>query len=205
QSLVCRTAADLLDDDAWHVLATRQVETARDTGTLSVLPLALVHLGYLRVFAGEFDAAAALMDEADAITDATGNARILASGKLLLAACRGEELAASVLIETGLREATVRGEGVALTALEHASAVLQNGHGRYEAALRPAQQASAQDELGFSVLALPELVEAATRVGQPRVAAGALARLSEHARASGTEWARGIEARCRALICDGQR
>jgi DNA-binding CsgD family transcriptional regulator len=47
---------------------------------------------------------------------------------------------------------------------------------------------------------MPELVEAASRCGKDRVAAGALERLSERTQAAATEWALGIEARSRALV-----
>jgi hypothetical protein len=43
--------------------------------------------------------------------------------------------------------------------------------------------------------ALAELIEAGVRGGRPAEAAAALDRLSERTRASGTEWALGIEAR----------
>jgi ATP/maltotriose-dependent transcriptional regulator MalT len=52
--------------------------------------------------------------------------------------------------------------------------------------------------------ALAELIEAAVRDGQPAEAAAALGRLSERTRASGTEWALGVEARCRALVSDDE-
>ena len=39
--LACRAAVDLWDDEAWDVLATRHVRLARDTGALTVLPMAL--------------------------------------------------------------------------------------------------------------------------------------------------------------------
>ena len=52
--------------------------------------------------------------------------------------------------------------------------------------------------------ALVELVEAGVRAGQPDEAAAALDRLSERTRASGTEWALGVEARCRALLSDDE-
>jgi DNA-binding CsgD family transcriptional regulator len=54
--------------------------------------------------------------------------------------------------------------------------------------------------LGWS---LAELVEAAVRGGQPARASDALQRLSETTRASGTDWARGTEARSRALLSEG--
>ena len=71
-----RIAPDMLDDDTWHDLVTRSVELARERGALGVLPLALSNLAFVRIFAGELDAATPLLEEADAIADATGADRI---------------------------------------------------------------------------------------------------------------------------------
>jgi RNA polymerase sigma factor (sigma-70 family) len=49
-----------------------------------------------------------------------------------------------------------------------------------------------------------ELIEAASRSGRSERAAAALALLSESTRASGTPWARGVEARSRALLDRGE-
>jgi DNA-binding CsgD family transcriptional regulator len=54
----------------------------------------------------------------------------------------------------------------------------------------------------FSTWALQELIEAAARSGERTGAADALRRLSEATRASGTDWALGIEARSRALLSE---
>jgi DNA-binding CsgD family transcriptional regulator len=51
---------------------------------------------------------------------------------------------------------------------------------------------------------LAELIEGGARAGRPDEAAAALERLSEQTRASGTEWALGVEARCRALLSDDE-
>ena len=51
---------------------------------------------------------------------------------------------------------------------------------------------------------LVELIEAAARSGRAQVAADGLRRLSELTRTSGTDWALGIEARCRALLSDNE-
>ena len=48
--------------------------------------------------------------------------------------------------------------------------------------------------------ALVELIEAGARSGRAEEAAAAFDRLSERTRASGTEWALGVEARCRGLL-----
>jgi DNA-binding CsgD family transcriptional regulator len=200
--MAARVAVELFDDETWDLLATRHVQIARDSGTLSVLPATLNYLTGLRIAEGNLDAAATLLDEADAIAAATGNPRTVVA-KLTLAACRGDEAEASILIEALEREAPARGDGAVLTAGEAARAQLHNGLGHYEKALAAAQQASAQDELGASSLALPELVESAIRSGRPQVAADALERLSERTRAAGTEFALGLEARSRALLSEG--
>jgi len=202
-SLALRTAMDLFDDDTWHQLATRQVQAAREAGALSVLPTALAHLAHLRISAGDLDAAARLIDEAEAINEATGNVRVIGSLRLLLAAYQ-DELGAPQLIETGLREVAGGGGWAAPGYLDYASAVLNNGLGRYESAMHAAQRASAAGRLGHSTWALPELVEAAARAGQAPIAAAALRDLSARTQASRTELALGLEARSRALLAEGR-
>ncbi len=82
--------------------------------------------------------------------------------------------------------------------------MLCNGLGRYERALAAAQQATEDSPAQrFSSWAVPEQIEAATPTGAPEQAASSLGRLSDAARASGTDWALGIEARCRALATSG--
>ena len=200
--LACRVAADVFDDETWHLLASRYVLIARGAGALGVLPIALMHLSNLHVFEGKLDTAGALVEEIDSIMDATGSRRISVP-KLLLSAWTGDEARASKLIDEAQRDAIARGEGFVLTFGEHARAVLHNGLGHYETALDNAQRASAQDELHASVWSLPELVEAAVRSGKPALAADALERVRERTQVAGTEWALGIEARCAALLSDG--
>jgi len=200
--LACRVAADVFDDETWHLLASRYVLIARGAGALGVLPIALMHLSLMHVFEGKLDTAAALVEESDSIIDATGSRRI-SIAKLILAACKGDEARASELIDEVQRDAIARGEGFVLTFGEHAQAVLHNALGHYETALDNAQRASAQDELHASAWSLPELVEAAVRSGKPELAADALERLRQRTHAAGTEWALGIEARSAALLSDG--
>jgi DNA-binding CsgD family transcriptional regulator len=198
--LGCHTAMDLWDDEACRTLAARHVQQARETGALTMLPFALNYVAAHHIFAGEFTAAADLLDEADTITAATGNVR-MADFSLLLAAWRGR---ASGEFEAGMQDAAARGEGLAMASAEFASAVLHNGLGQYQAALNAARQACTHDELGFGVWVLPELIEAAVRIGENEAAAVALHQLSERTSLSASQWAQGIEARSRALITDGQ-
>jgi DNA-binding CsgD family transcriptional regulator len=202
--LACRAAANLWDDETWALLAIRQVQLARDSGALTVLPIALNSRIYMHLNAGELAAAAALIEEAEAVTEATGS-RLAPYGVLLLASWRGQEAEASELIEASMKEVVARGEGLGLTVLQWASAVLYNGLGRWKDALAAAQRAGEDPhEQLFSTWAAVELIEAATRSGVPERAAGALVRISDSTCASGTVWALGVEARSRALLSDGE-
>jgi DNA-binding CsgD family transcriptional regulator/tetratricopeptide (TPR) repeat protein len=197
--LACHTAFELWDDETWHVLSTRMVRLARDAGALTELPIALNSLSVACLFAGDFSTASALVDEAAAVNEVTGG-HLAPYGAVLLAACQGREARASELIEAGVREVTRRGEGMGLTVIQWASALFYNGVGRSGDALAAAQQAS--QHAHDPTRALPELIEAAIRSGVPEQAADALQRLSQATRASGTEWALGIEASSRALLSE---
>jgi DNA-binding CsgD family transcriptional regulator len=200
--LAWSTAADLWDEESTYELAERQVRIARTSGALTQLPIALNHLAGMRVHDGEFAEAAALIHEATAIIEATGSAPIT-YGRMELAAWQGRAAETYALIETSSEEAKERGEGMVLTFAEYARAVLENGLGNYRAAFDAAKQASEQDEL-FSAWVLPELVEAGTRCGELSLASAAAARVSEQAAAAATDWAGGLEARCRALVTQDQ-
>ena len=199
--LACRLAQDLWDDELWHVLATRGVRVARDRGAISRLPIAATYLASLHVHEGAFGAAAALIDEADALTQAT-NIAPLKYASLMLAAWRGDDAEALELMEAARRNTTARGEGMGLGVIDWAAALLHNGHGRYGEALAAAQRAGQHDDVGVYAWALVELVEAGVRGGTPQAAAAALDRLSQRTRAAGTDWALGIEAGSRALLSD---
>jgi DNA-binding CsgD family transcriptional regulator len=70
--------------------------------------------------------------------------------------------------------------------------------------LAAAQQAAEDPtELWFTTSGLVELIEAAARSGEAGRAAHVLERLSTDTRASGTEFALGLEARSRALLSEG--
>jgi hypothetical protein len=195
-------APELWDDEIWHELATRAVGLARDAGALAILPNALTYRASLHVLAGEFAAGSALIEEAYGIAEATGSAP-LRYPSLLLAAWRGRESAALETIEAGIQDARARGLDRAVGFAQWVTAVLYNGLGRYEDALSAAQRACAHEDLGFFGFALSELVEAAARTDRREVASDALGQLEERTRASGTDWALGIEARSRALLSDG--
>jgi DNA-binding CsgD family transcriptional regulator len=178
------------------------VQIARQTGTLSELALALSARVPVLVFCGELSAAAAGTAEAQSVQEATG---IVAApyGALILAAWRGQVREAQRLIEMTVREAGSRGEGIGLAICEYARAVLYNGVGQYDEALLAACSAGEFQEVVVENWGLSELIEPATRAGRTDLASEAMNRLAGKARASGTDWALGIEARSRALLSAG--
>jgi DNA-binding CsgD family transcriptional regulator len=198
-----QAAVNLWDDHAWEEVAIRWLQHARDTGVLTVLPLALNGRIAEHAFAGEFATAATLIEEGAAVREATGSP-VPPYGALILAAWRGREAEVTSLIETISQEVALRGEVYALSTIEWARALLFNGLGRYEDALAAAGRATAHTEdLWFYNWGLVELIVAGVRGGKPELAATALERLSAITRASGTDWALGIEARSRALLSEG--
>jgi DNA-binding CsgD family transcriptional regulator len=197
-------ASIVWDYESWDVLSARHVRLARDAGALTALPIAFNTRAGVHLLAGRFTEAESMNAEVESVTEVI-NSSIAPYGALSLAAFRGREAEVTHLAETTIKDVERRGEGEALTFVYWARAVLCNGLGRYEHALAAAQQASSYPpSLWFGNWALAELIEAAARSGVPERAAGALQRLSEIARACGTDWVLGIEARSRALVSNGE-
>jgi DNA-binding CsgD family transcriptional regulator len=197
-------ASAVWDDAGWRAMLARQVQLARDVGALDQLPIDLGALGTDAAWRGDFAMAAALIAETDAICAATGS-RSAPFAAMLLASLRGDQAEAAPLIEATIAEATAGGQGIAVTYAHWAAAILANGLGRYADALAAAKQAS-QDSpaLYMAMWALPELIEAATRTGNARIASDALARLAETTQAGETDFGLGMEARSRALVSEGE-
>ncbi|HXA28057.1 MAG TPA: AAA family ATPase [Candidatus Angelobacter sp.] len=199
--LACRVALNLWDFDTFDTLSARYVQLTREAGMLTEVPGAVNTRLVCHMFSGDLAAAASLSEQAQAIGAATGN-HFLPLGALGLAAFRGREAEFSALTEATVDGVVQRGEGMGLSVIQYAQAVLNNGLGRYDAALAAAAQAN-QHWQDIVVGAVPELIEAACRSGKPSHGAQALARLSATAHAGGTDWGLGIEAQSRALLSDG--
>ncbi|MEV1293535.1 LuxR family transcriptional regulator, partial [Pseudonocardia sp. NPDC049635] len=181
--LACHVAATLWDDEAIHALAERDVRLGRAAGALATLPAAVNALSSTLVLTGEFARAAELIAEEQAIAEITGAPR-LPNARLTLASWSGRRSETRELYATVIADATARGEGATVGMAEVALAYLYNGVGDYDAALAAATAACEYDELAYSSVALPELVEAAVRSGEPDRAAAAAERLSGRAHAS---------------------
>jgi DNA-binding NarL/FixJ family response regulator len=193
---------DLWNDGACAAIATGLTDVARDRGALAVLPFALNYSAAHRLFAGEFDVAEQLVAEAQAITTATSSVPI-ADFSVLIAAWRGDRDSTYAAARAAMAAATARGEGFAVEVAEWGIATLHLGLGEYADAAAAASRAYDHDGLGFNVWILPELIEAAIRSGDEATARTAFERLTERSSLSETPWARGIEARSRALLSHG--
>jgi DNA-binding CsgD family transcriptional regulator len=192
----------LWDEDSWYAISARHVNEARDTGALARLPIDLADWAIFCAWCGDFDAAAIAIAEAEAITNATGT-HIAPYAQLLLAALRGQTDALT-LIESTIGDVATGGQGLSVQWAEWVSAVLFNGLGRYDRALASAQRAAEGPPHHVSPWALTELIEAAVRTARPDVAAGALERVMAATAPSNTDWGRGMQARCRALLSKGE-
>jgi DNA-binding CsgD family transcriptional regulator len=197
--LAGRVAQDLWDDESWEVLCTQHVRLARQTGALTVLPIALRSRIFQHGLWGEVAEGAALTGEAEAVSAAIGT-QLAAYGTVALAALQGRENEAVELAEATLDDVESRGEGMGVGISRFTAALLYNGLGRYPEALAEAEQACEYEDLGVISWALTELIEAAARCGRHEVATDALERLSLTTQAGGTDWALGVEARSRALV-----
>jgi DNA-binding CsgD family transcriptional regulator len=190
-------------DSEGYRLIVPPLQLARDAGAFDQLPMLLNVLAVATALRGDLAAAASLVAEADAVREATG-AHLVAYAAMVLAAFRGSQAEAVRLIEATLEQAAAVGQGAAVTWALWVAAVLHNGLGRYQEALAAARQAAGHRLVYLSMWALPELVEAAARTGNTRLAGDALDQLSEWTQAGRTEWGLGVEARSQALLSEGE-
>jgi hypothetical protein len=103
--------------------------------------------------------------EEAAVAQMTGS-RIAPCASLGLAVFQGNAKDALPMIESGTTDVLRRGEGAGLSFIQWAAALLHNSLGRYQEALNWARQASDDSSARrFAGWALPELIEAAARVG----------------------------------------
>ena len=192
------------DFDSWVQMSTRHVELARASGALAPLSVALNGRGQVATECGDFETATSLVAEKDVVNEVTGT-RLASTCDLLLAGYRGRPAEAIPLFSATIEDAIARGEGQAVQLANWAAAVLHNGLGHYAEALAAAQPATEEtyQPLGTQ-LVLPELIEAAVRTGRAELAREALERLSAMTAIKGSDWAKGLEARSRALLSRGK-
>jgi DNA-binding CsgD family transcriptional regulator len=196
-------SAAVWDLEGLHAISARQVQLVRDAGALAQLPLHLNLLGTTLPWMGDFADAASLVAETDIVAAATGSPTAPYT-LLRLRALQGRKAEATAPIASAIEQAAAEGQGVAATYAHWAAAILYNGLARYQEATAAARQATSGSlNPHVPMWALPELVEAAARGGDAELAREALERLEETTQPAGTDFALGLQARCRALLSDG--
>ncbi|WP_232079711.1 AAA family ATPase [Mycolicibacterium parafortuitum] len=191
-------------DDGWRDVSAHAVKLATDSGTLALLPSALLSRAGAAVENGELATAGALVAEANDLAIAIDYAP-LKYHWIIVAAWRGDEAEATRLTTAALESGRARGEGRVIGLAYYATAVLNVGLGRYADALAAARHAGEYDDLGFYPELLAEMVEAGVRCDDRVAAEQAFARLRERTRAAGTPRALGSLARSRALLSSGEQ
>jgi DNA-binding CsgD family transcriptional regulator/tetratricopeptide (TPR) repeat protein len=194
------------DHETGNALYARAVARARQEGAVGLLPVTLEYLAPVELVAGRLDAASASATEGLRLARETGNdtsaCRHLAT-LAHLAALRGEEDACQAYAAEALERAAARGLGLPATLAGNALALLDLGLGRSAEALVRFQRLLARGPGAgspfFAVYAVPDLVEAAVRSGQPEAAAAPLAAFGQLAVAAGTPEMLAQLARCRGL------
>ncbi|WP_328468499.1 DUF2791 family P-loop domain-containing protein [Actinoplanes sp. NBC_00393] len=192
---------ELWDDEAFLVRTEKAVASARESGTLSLLPTALTFRATALLYAGRFADASDLVDEAAGLAYATGPSPHPATA-VILAAHRGRADQALAQIDALAADAEAGGIGWLLSVTAYSRAVLHNGLGNYPAALEAARFAAAHDDLAVRQWALGELAEAAARVGDAAAVKEARDLLADRTRGVETGWARGTRALAEALAGD---
>jgi DNA-binding CsgD family transcriptional regulator/tetratricopeptide (TPR) repeat protein len=189
------------DYEGWHATATRQLQVVRDAGALAELPIHLMYLSMVVMWTGDFAGADSLIAEIESVAAATGS-RVPPYTLLRLRALQGREGEASAAIASAIKQ--FGGQGTTAARAHWAAAVLYNGLGRYDEAATAARRAiSGALNHWMLMWVLPDLIEAAARLGDTELARDALERLAKTTQPTGTQWALGIEARCRALLSEG--
>jgi DNA-binding CsgD family transcriptional regulator len=195
-------ATEVWDFDGGYELAKRQVRLARETGALLQLQFALNFLANFEELAGNLDEAALLLEEDRLVGDASGNPRVGYSA-MTLAGFRGQEALANEVITAISSDEATRERGRIVTFGSYARAVLYNGLARYDAARAAAREVFDYDILGYRTLVVGEFAEAALHCDDlPRLRQAA-EWLAERVRATPTAWARGMDARVRAMLSTG--
>jgi DNA-binding CsgD family transcriptional regulator/ferredoxin len=195
-------ATEVWDFDAGYELAQRQVQLARDTGALLQLQFALNFLANYEEIAGNLDEAAMLLDEERLVGEASGNPRVGWSA-MTLAGFRGQEPLANRLIAAASGGEAIHERGRIVTFGSYARAVLYNGLARYNEALAAACDVFDYDILGYRTLVVGEVAEAAMHCDDLARVRQAADWLAERVDATPTAWARGMDARLRAMLSDG--
>jgi DNA-binding CsgD family transcriptional regulator len=208
----CRVAMNLWDDESLVVIAGRLVTKAQGAGAVLELPGAFGMAATASLLTGDLTAAAAYVEQLESVRAII---RTIAAphGRLALAAWRGQADSGATsaqgdatVLDTDSVDRDGADRAASLGVSAYATALLCNGLGRYQEAVDAADTVTGRvDQLGYTLWALPELAEGAARCGNLPLAVRAVNLLETTTLPSGTEWALGMLARCRALTVGGEQ
>jgi DNA-binding CsgD family transcriptional regulator len=199
-------AGSLWDDRATFELLDRWVAATRATGAFTTLPVALSYHATSNAAAGrlrEADVSWAAMLEVQTLSHGLGVLGSDSRRNGVALAYRGNLAEARAMGLDLVGKSAGRGQGRVADVGAYIAALADLFDGNYAAATSRALTVVKNGHAYTVERILPELVEAAFRLGEPEVAATAYDTLSQRALAAGTPWALGLRARCAALLTDG--
>ncbi|WP_371482030.1 AAA family ATPase [Kitasatospora sp. NBC_00315] len=201
-AVIAMFASDDIWDDEHGWGACRRIDAHdRATGALGALRTTLMVQATWEIRAGRFAAASACLDESTELAGAIGIRPDGPVHRVELLAWSGREAETRQTVETIRSVWTEHFEDTNFgDHVMNCLAVLENSLGRYSEALACALPSFEKDQPTSGARVLHEIVEAGVRSGDESAAKAALERLEERASASGTQWALGLLARCRALM-----
>jgi DNA-binding CsgD family transcriptional regulator len=193
-----------LNWDARDILTGLAAE-ARAQGKIGWLPTILTCLAQTLVFDGRLGDGLTMASEARQIARDTGQSQWGSEASAIcayLAAIDGDEQRCRRLVDAALAEPANRITAVTTPWVSWALGVLDLGRGRADDALSQLETITRGPARyhASALRSIPDLVEAAVRLGQPQLAGAQLARFSgwvKQADASGTD---ALAERCRALL-----
>jgi hypothetical protein len=199
--LVWLVMEDLWDDDFESTTWPRLTAANRMRGALPIVWVGLASSAVTEARHGNFGAAESMFDEAIALSVAVGaQSQVAWSVFTEFRAWQGQEAQTRLMAETLIREwSGERRYGSSANFALMALTILDLSLGQYSAALAHASRVAQDDPPGHGSRVLPDLVEAAIRVGDEAAAAAALDTLEARAAAAGTPWALAVLARSRAV------
>jgi DNA-binding CsgD family transcriptional regulator len=155
--------------------------------------------------AGQVTRVVGLLEEDRQLADATGH-QVIGIVPTLLESYRGRAEHAMPLIAAFRQVAAGDGEtnqGLLIALPDVASAILNNGLGRHDAARDASLRVLRWGAVGYGYLAVGELAEAASRTGDPDLVREALDWIHPHTAVTKSDWCFGIYERVCALASAG--
>ncbi|UWE09504.1 hypothetical protein NYE86_12735 [Actinacidiphila bryophytorum] len=202
--MLCGVGLTLGQDAQSHELTTALAAESRESGGVGRLTTIMFFRAEAEIFDSRYEAAAATAAEALRIAADTGQRQWvsqLSSALAHVAAVRGDEQECRSLVDAAL----AGGSGTAMAPgapwAYWSQGLLELGMGRAQAALDRLALLG-EESVRHHICAtrsVPDLVEAAVRLGVPERADASFARFEAWAARSGQGWAAALVDRCRAL------